>query len=284
MTKESLKQKTMNFATQLLKTVIHVFGRSKSTLILAQLAKELAPIISQKTDHGTIYFFCPGKLPGWRAQTLLAKEPETIEWINTFSDKDVFWDIGANVGVYSLYAALRNITVMSFEPSSGNYYLLNRNIEINKMANRISALCIAFNDLTLLDSFYMANTDLGGALSSFAEAIDWKGKPFTSYFNQAMIGFSIDDFVRQFNPPFPNHIKIDVDGIENKIIKGAEKTLSDKRMKSLLIELDSGRESHCKEVFLTIEKAGMKYYKRQHAIMFDNGSYSDGYNYIFQRP
>ena len=152
------------------------------------------------------------------------------------------------------------------------------------MDDRISALCIAFNDITKLDSFYMANTDLGGAHSSFAEAVDWQGKPFTASLKQAMIGFSIDDFVQQFKPPFPNHIKIDVDGIENKIIKGAENTLSDIRVKSILVELDSEREEYCNEVFEVVEKAGIKFYEKKHAPMFDDSKFSNCYNYIFIRP
>jgi len=278
------KKKAINSTTKLLKTGIQVLGRSRATLISAQLAEELAPIISQKTEFGTLKFFCPGKKPEWRAHTLLSKEPETIKWINTFSDADILWDIGANVGIYSLYAALRKLTVLAFEPSPSNYYLLSRNIEINKMDDRISALCIAFNDITKLDSFYMANTDLGGAHSSFAEAVDWQGKPFTASLKQAMIGFSIDDFVQQFKPPFPNHIKIDVDGIENKIIKGAENTLSDIRVKSILVELDSEREEYCNEVFEVVEKAGIKFYEKKHAPMFDDSKFSNCYNYIFIRP
>jgi len=280
----SLKQKAMNLATQLLKTGIRILGGSRSTLISAQLAEEFAPIISKKTEFGTINFFCPGKIPEGRARTLLTKEPETIEWINTFSDSDILWDIGANVGIYSLYAALRKLTVLSFEPSPSNYYLLSRNIEINKMDDRISAICIAFNDITRLDSLYMANTEFGGALSSFAEAVDWQGKPFTASLKQAMIGFSIDDFVQQFNPPFPNHIKIDVDGIENKIIKGAKNTLSDIRVKSILIELDSGREEYCHAVIELVEKAGIKFYKKKHAPMFDDSHFSFASNHIFIRP
>ena len=269
----NLKEKAMNLATQLLKTGIRVLGGSRSTSISAQLAEELAPIVSQETAFGTINFFCPGKLPEWRARTLLTKEPETIEWINTFSHMDVFWDIGANVGVYSLYAALRNIVVLSFEPSPSNYYLLSRNVEINKMDNRISALCIAFNDTTRLDSFYMVNTELGGALNSFAEAVDWQGEPSTASFKQGMIGFSIDDFIRQFNPLFPNHIKIDVDGIESKIIKGAERTLSDRRVKSILVEVTSGREGYCIDI---IEKAGMKFINTKNDFTISS-------NYIFMR-
>lgn len=152
------------------------------------------------------------------------------------------------------------------------------------MDDQISSLCIAFNDTTQLNSLYMANTEPGGALSSFAENIDWEGESFSAVFKQAMIGFSIDDFVRQFTPLFPNHIKIDVDGIESKIIKGAEKTLSDKRIKSLLIEMDSSREHYCEEITDAIEKAGMQFVEKKHAAMFDNTNYSSSYNYIFMRP
>jgi len=279
----SLKQGALNSVIKLLKTGIGILGGDRATRISAQLAAGIAPTVIQQTEFGGIEFFCPAEIPEWYARNLLTKEPETIEWINTFSDEDVFWDIGANVGLYSLYAALRNIAVMSFEPSSGNYYLLNRNIEINKMDNRVFALCLAFNDTTRLDSFYMVNSALGGAFSSFAEAIDWKGNPFIASFKQAMIGFSIDDFVRQFDPLFPNHIKIDVDGIENKIIRGAKNTLSDKRVKSILIEMDSGRETYCSEMVHAIEEAGMKFVKKEHAQIVDNTEYSDCYNYIFVR-
>jgi FkbM family methyltransferase len=276
----SLRRKAMNLALQLLKTGIRVFGGRNSTFISAHLAERLTPIISQKTEFGTINFFCPGKTPERRARTLLTKEPETIEWINNFKDSDVLWDIGANVGVYSLYAALRKLTVVSFEPSPGNYYLLSRNIEINKMDDRVSAICIAFNDTTRLDAFYMVDTHLGGAQSSFGEAIDSRGKAFTASLKQAMIGFSIDDFVRQFNPPFPNHIKIDVDGNESRIIKGAKSTLSDTRVKSVLVELNREREDWTE----LIERAGMIARDRKRISMSDDSAFSHCPNYIFVRP
>lgn len=280
----NVKQKTLNISMHLLKTAITILGGKRSTLILAKLVEELTPIMNQETDSGIISFFCPGTIPQWRASTLLTKEPETIDWINSFNNTDIFWDIGANVGQYSLYAALRKLTILSFEPSASNYYVLSKNIEINKMDDRILALCVAFNDITSLDSFYMANTEIGGALHSFGEAIDWRGQQFSASFVQSMIGFSIDDFIEQFNPPFPNHIKIDVDGNEGDIVKGAEKTLKDKRLKSLLVELDSEREGYCNDVFAIIEDAGIKLYKRRHAPVRNNSDFSTSYNYIFIRP
>lgn len=143
-----IDKNALNLLTTMLKKVIQIVGRDKSTIIFARLSESLVPLSIQKTDFGEIKFFCPGELTEWRARTLLTKEPETIEWINTFSQTDTFWDIGSNVGMYSLYAALKGLLVLSFEPSPSNYYLLNRNIEINKMDDKISAYCIAFNDTT----------------------------------------------------------------------------------------------------------------------------------------
>ena len=79
------------------------------------------------------------------------------------------------------------------------------------------------------------------------------------------------------------HIKIDVDGVEHEIIKGAEKTLSDRRVKSILVELDSSREDYYKKVIKDIEKTGMQLRTKKHALMFDNGACCDGYNYNFMR-
>jgi FkbM family methyltransferase len=172
---------------------------------------------------------------------------------------------------------------LSFEPSPSNYYLLSRNIEINKFDNNISANCIAFNDITKLDVFFMANTELGGALNSFGEATDWQGKPFTASLKQAMVGFSVDDFIEYFKHSFPNHIKLDVDGIEDKIVKGAKKTLADKRLKSVLIELDTERQEYLKNVSLLFENSGLKLLKKEHAPEFDNSKFATVYNHIFVR-
>ena len=51
---------------------------------------------------------------------------------STFSEGDVFWDIGANVGAYSLIAArVTKATVLAFEPSAQTFSLLVKNVELN---------------------------------------------------------------------------------------------------------------------------------------------------------
>jgi FkbM family methyltransferase len=217
----------------------------------------------------------------------LSKEPETIEWIDGFAPNTVFWDVGANVGVYSLYAAKRrDIRVMAFEPSAANYHILSKNIEINEMGSAISGLCIAFSDKSEVGYLNMSNTIPGGALSCFGQSQETYavcGKTYEVSFNQGMIGFTIDDFIEKFSPPFPNHLKIDVDSIEDKIIAGAAKTLENIQLKSVLIELDTEEKDYCKRVISALENAGLKLVSDRHSQTYDYGEFSSMYNHIFVR-
>jgi FkbM family methyltransferase len=258
--RKRVTQIAIKVTSKILKYEIKILGGKRGELISSTLANEFAPVVLQQTDIGKISFFCPGNLPVRRARSLLTKEPMTIEWIMGFKVDDIFWDIGANIGVYSLFAANRRLNVLSFEPSPSNFYLLSKNIEINRFDDRISAFCIAFSDYTIMDEFYMRNSELGGSQSTFAEAVDSQGQMFKPSFKKAMLGFSIDYFIDKFNPPFPNHIKIDVDGAEGRIVEGAQKTLNDKRLKSILIELDPKREDYYRKVKEIIENSGMVHY------------------------
>jgi len=267
----------------LVRLLVRLLGKCLPVSTRAKLVEELKPIIEVKTDRGKLLFSCPGYLPLWRAQTLLTKEPETIEWIDNFDDNSVFWDIGANIGVYSLYAALnKTIQVYAFEPAAINYSVLNENIKINCLDDRIHALSIAFNDQTKIDHFYMSDTKVGSALHSFGDLRDQFGKPFQISLKQAMIGFKIDDFVSKFNFEPPNYIKIDVDGIEHKILSGAAKTLEDSRVKSILVELDGARSDQYNETVDFIVSRGFKLTKRVLYSM-SAGVKCELYNNIFFR-
>ena len=70
----------------------------------SRLAEYLVPTVEIETSHGIISFYCPGGRTVGRANTLLTKEKNTIAWIDSL-EEGVFWDIGANVGVFTLYAA-----------------------------------------------------------------------------------------------------------------------------------------------------------------------------------
>ena len=68
-------------------------------------------------DHSGVklIFAVPNSLSNYRADSFSTKEPETLEWIDSMPDGSVVWDIGANVGIYSCYAAKhRNCRVFAF--------------------------------------------------------------------------------------------------------------------------------------------------------------------------
>ena len=121
------------------KIAIFIFSRN-IFLIIKQIIENNS-YLKVTINNKIISFFCPNELTKWRVKTLYDKEPETLEWIDNFEENKqiIFWDIGANIGLYSIYAAVKfkNISVVSFEPSSSNLRILSRNISINKIENKI---------------------------------------------------------------------------------------------------------------------------------------------------
>jgi len=203
--------------------------------------ENLAEKLPVATPHGSIVF-CENSsasaliLNSWRKG---AYEPDTQAWIDAMPEDACFWDIGANIGVFSLYAALRlrHGQVVAFEPAAGSYALLNRNIEANGMAHRVSAYCIALADLTRFDTLNMATTRAGSCSHGFGTEINDLGNRIDTKFRQGAVGFSADDFAQQFSPPLPTHVKMDVDGIEDGILLGGQAIFSAPSVRSMLIEL-----------------------------------------------
>ncbi|MET0212530.1 MAG: FkbM family methyltransferase, partial [Vicinamibacterales bacterium] len=95
------------------------------------------------TPKGQLLFAVFGETSGFRAKGLLTKQKATIAWIDGFAPDSVFWDIGANIGSYTHYAALRpDIRVVAFEPAAVNYFILAANCELNAFGERVDCLPI----------------------------------------------------------------------------------------------------------------------------------------------
>jgi FkbM family methyltransferase len=192
----------------------------------------------------------------WRAQTYATKEPDTLDWIDTFfHEGDVIYDVGANIGQYSLYAAKRlkgACKVLAFEPESLNYAKLNRNIALNGLSEAITAYCLAIAGRTGFDLFYVKAFSPGASLHAWGEPIGQGDIPFAPSHCQGMFGVSLDDLVGLFALSFPNHIKIDVDGIEDQIVRAASHTLADPRLKTALVEVYMHQDiaAQIREMFL----------------------------------
>ena len=241
---------------------------------------------SIKILNKNISFFTPNKITEWRVNTYFQKEPETLEWIDTFDNKNkiIFWDIGGNIGLYSIYAALRhsNIEIITFEPSTSNLRVLSRNISLNKLDDKIIICQFPLTDKN--NSFLLLkenNFEEGGALNPYGENYDYNGNIFTSNHQYKIYGTSINYLLDNSILKIPNYIKIDVDGIEHLILKGGNKYLNSPLIKSISVELNEDFSEQFNEVnkILRDSKFVLKQKKRSEG--YYGIKSSKIYNYIF---
>ncbi|MGZ5035783.1 MAG: FkbM family methyltransferase [Usitatibacter sp.] len=192
-----------------------------------------------------MHFTTPTAFTYWRVQSIRRKEPWTLEWIAGFDVGDTLLDCGANVGMYTIWAAAtRKSRVYAFEPESQNYALLNRNIQLNQLADLVTAYCIGLSDRSGLSVLHMADMRIGGSCHAVGEPLDYKQQPLTARFRQGCFAVRLDELVASGDIPVPKHIKIDVDGFEHKVIAGARVTLADPALKSMLIETNGNLADH----------------------------------------
>jgi FkbM family methyltransferase len=173
-----------------------------------------------------------------RLASFFTKEPETIRWIDELMGPgDTFFDIGANVGVFTLYAAVRHgarLDVRAFEPAHHNYHRLCRNVAMNRLTN-VAAYCVALGERAGARRIELASNDSGSASHGFEGDSSRPGRAVA--FSQGSLTLSLDELISAFGLPRPQHLKIDVDGYEESILAGGRSTLAAPWLRSVLVEV-----------------------------------------------
>lgn len=237
------------------------------------------------THNGVnIVFATPTVFTKWRVDSLFEKEPITIEWIAGFGPGDVLVDVGANVGMYTIWAAkTRGAKVYAFEPEAQNFALLNRNIALNNLGERVKAYCLALSDQAGYSELHLSSLQVGGSCHSLGERVDFKHQPMKPAFSQGCISARLDDLVASGVVPPPDYIKIDVDGFEPKVIAGARRVLREHKVRSLLIEVNQNLADHMQMVG-ALMALGFSYDPRQVAAAErKSGAFEGVAEYVFRR-
>jgi FkbM family methyltransferase len=166
----------------------------------------------------------------------VAKEPWTVRWLeDSLRPGDVLYDVGANIGSYSLIAGkagVEGVRVVAFEPAYGTYAALCDNVVLNCLEDVVMPLPVLLAERTGGVQLGYASVEPGSA----EHELDGSGEPHE--YRQTVLGFSLDDLVRQFDLPPPTLLKLDVDGAEPAVLAGAAGTLADPRLRSVLVEID----------------------------------------------
>jgi FkbM family methyltransferase len=192
---------------------------------------------------------------------------------NNLSTETIFWDIGACVGNFSIYAGAKLGKVYAFEPDGLTYSSLITNIYESSLLN-ITAYPIALGADDKISDFNMQEFRIANAYNTADTTLGQTGKNFIPKYTQNVCMFTAKKLITEFNFEIPTSIKLDVDGNEIEVLKGFGDVLSNKKIKSIFIELDleNPRSKECDQILL---KNGFT--QQLHGVG------SNSYNYIYQR-
>ncbi|PIW25960.1 MAG: hypothetical protein COW30_17510 [Rhodospirillales bacterium CG15_BIG_FIL_POST_REV_8_21_14_020_66_15] len=225
------------FLAGLVKGLAAPMSRWPRYATLARLADAVTPRVPVATPLGPITLYTPGKDALYFARHAFVREPETVEWIDSFQPGDHYWDIGASVGPYAVYAGKRGISTVAFEPNPFSFHCLARNVVENGVGEAVAAHCLGLSDRDGRGRFYMPSFEAGTSGSSLYDSgLSRLGFARAEIAVDAF-ALTADSLVETYGFPPPRHIKIDVDSIEPQIIRGAMGILKSGTVKSVLIEI-----------------------------------------------
>lgn len=182
----------------------------------------------------------------WRVSSIYVKETGTVRLLREeLSEGDVFCDIGANIGLYSLMAAARVGSpgnVYAFEPLAANFASLVQNIRLNGFSDRIVPFSLALTDAPGLFPFHYLSLDPGSSGSQLHKAIDDSEETFSPLVTELKYGSSLDELVESGLLRAPDVVKIDVDGNEARILRGMQRLLTGSQRPRLISVEVNARE------------------------------------------
>jgi len=149
--------------------------------------------------------------------------PEMAFVLHLLRPGDLFVDIGANIGSYTILAAgAARAKCIAFEPAESAFEILRANVRLNDIAERVEAIRSAVGDAEGEVSF-----TIGG---DTVNHVATKGEPAT------MTTVPITRLDRVLGGRAPVAMKIDVEGFEARVLDGASKTMANPGLKAVIME------------------------------------------------
>jgi FkbM family methyltransferase len=166
-------------------------------------------------------------------------ETENLDFIDQIGQGETIYDLGACEGRFSIYAALKGIVCYSFEPEKNNYAAFLENVDINQLSDKVlKPFKLAVGDKNKTGKLKIGQPWAGGHQKVIEQAEVRDDLNFEFKEEEVVDVVSLDEFIARDGIDFPAYLKVDVDGSEMAFIKGAQKTLADKRLKKIIFELE----------------------------------------------
>ncbi len=244
---------------------IEVITTSDGTTVSLPLEERPAIEVITASDGTNNYLFSVANhFERFRAESLATKEAGTISWIKSVvREGDVFVDIGANIGLYSLVAARqvgRGGMVYAFEPHAASFLGLLKNIDINGLGALIRPLSCALHFQELILDFNYYDWLSGSSMSQLGSMMDAEENQFVPVASELKLSTTLDRLVETGAIRTPTHVKIDVDGNESYVLRGMERILSStSRPETVQVEIN---ERHKADLFAFMESRNYEFILR----------------------
>jgi len=193
-----------------------------------ELIQSLDPKNSFQFREEKFYFRTGHGRLNWRVNSFFSEEPLIVEWLEEMKENDIFLDIGANVGTYTIPTCAFVKKCYAVELDFNNIQLLFDNLHMNKLSDKCLILPFPLHKDTSVQDIYYRDFSKGDALQSVSRPSPFLSKSEINSklgFTINQLCFSLDDIFDIFDLDLPNKIKIDVDGNEEFVINGGRKII-----------------------------------------------------------
>ena len=208
-------------------------------------------------EEKKIFFKTGHNRLNWRVKSFYKEEPLMIDWLKEFNNKDIFLDIGANVGTYTIPAISKGAFAYAVELDLINSSVLFENLYLNNFLKKCLILPFGVGKKNSIENIFYRDFSVG---DSFQSVTNEQKIPtiLKNKFSSKQIIFSLDSIFEIFNLKKPNKIKIDVDGNEMIVFEGGKKII--KNAKEIYLENNGTKND--KKIFNFLLKNGFKIYEQ----------------------
>lgn len=191
-------------------------------------------------------------------------------------EKGVFYDLGANLGWFSLYASSLGQDVYAFEVDEANFSGLEANLKNNPELKNVKIFNMGIADKKRVVKLRCRNTEIGGHHKTLELENFNSVNGIVSYQHVKDVEVdSLDNIIEEKNLPFPDYLKVDIDGSEYSFLLGSPKVLE--KCKSMVIELCPNTDFY-HECVRILESFGFILYKT-----YTIPGWEEGFNYVYQK-
>ena len=233
--------KKIIFLRFLSKVIINFFFLDKIKIFSNVFQQKLTTFQTIKIKEFYLKFLDGNERLNIFYQTQFFIEKDLTKWILKMSKKDIFYDIGSNVGMFSCLSGKKKIKTFSFECMNANLHNQTYNIKLNKVEKYVSLIPIMLSNKNSLEFLQHRDLTAGAAKNEVKNKKNIYNRDLKSVLDLKIPSFKLDAIIKSLELPYPTKVKIDVDGAELLILMGMTGAL--KKTNEIMIELD-GREQY----------------------------------------